>query len=128
MWPGFVRRLALRTLGLCAAAGTATVCAAPDSEAAVRMCRPVVSGAVGEAKTEQEAKRVALESWAARAGRYGAAYASWRTANHKRLACRAGGNGVTRCQATASPCAIAQNPRLQRPKPSRKKNSRGIDV
>jgi hypothetical protein len=127
MWPGFVRRLALRTLVLCAAAGTATVCPAPDAGAAVRICRPAVSGAVAEAKTEQEAKRFALESWAARAGRYGAGYASWRVANNKRLACRAGGNGVTRCQATASPCAIAQNPRLQRPRPTRK-NSQGIDV
>jgi hypothetical protein len=123
----FVRRLALRTLGLCVAAGTATLYPVPDAGAAVRICRPAVSGAAGEAKTEQEAKRFALESWVARAAQYGAAYASWRMANNKRLACRAGANGVTRCQATGQPCVIAQNPRPKQPKPPRKK-SRGIEV
>ena len=127
MWPGFVRRLAPRTLGPCAAAGLAALYPLPAAEAAVRTCRPAVSGALAEAKTEQEAKRIALDSWVARAGQYGAAYASWRMANNKRLACRAGGNGVIRCQATGRPCAIAQNPRLQRPKPLPKK-ARGIDV
>jgi hypothetical protein len=127
MWPVFARRLALRRLGPCAAAGLAALYPLPEAEAAVRICRPAVSGAVGEAKTEQEAKRIALDSWVARAREYGAAYASWRMANRKRLACRAGGNGVIRCQATGRPCAIAQNPRQQRPKPPRK-TLPGIEV
>jgi len=127
MWPVFDRRLALRTLAPCAAAGLAALNPLSGAEAAVRVCRPTVSGAVAEAKTELEAKRIALDSWVARAGQSGAAYASWRMANNKRLACRAGGNGVIRCQATGRPCTIAQNPRLQQPKPLRKK-ARGIDV
>ena len=127
MKPAFIRKLALRTLVLCAAAGIGTLGPVPDARAAVRVCRPAVSGVVGEAKTEQEAKRLALASWVARAGQYGADYASWRMANNKRLACRAASNGVMRCQATARPCAISQNPRLPRPKPPRNK-SQGIEA
>jgi hypothetical protein len=127
MRPAFNRQVALRTFGLCAAVGAVTLYAATDVRAAVRMCRSPVSGAVSEAKTVQEAKRLALASWVARAGQYGAGYAGWRTANNKRIACRAGSNGVTRCQATARPCTIAQNPRLQRPKQPRKK-AQGIDA
>jgi hypothetical protein len=126
MRPVFVRGLAVCILGPVAVAA-AIVIPVRDAGAAVRVCRSAVSGAVGEAKTEREAKRLALESWAARAGQNGTAYTSWRLANNKRLACRTGGNGSVRCQATANPCALAQNPRLQRPKPVRNK-SRGIEI
>lgn len=123
----YLGRLGLPTLGLCAAAGSAIVGPVPDAAAAVRICRPAVFGAVGEAKSEREAKRFALQNWVARAGQYGAAYASWRMANNKKLACKSSGNGVTRCQATANPCAISQTPRPQplRPRPTR---SRGIEA
>jgi hypothetical protein len=125
MTPVFVGRLELPQLGLCVVAGLVVMC--PAAEAAVRLCRPAVSGAVGEAKTEQEAKRFAIESWVARAGQYGVAYTSWRMANNKRLACKAWGNGSVRCQATANPCTVAQNPRLRPPKP-RGGNSQGIEI
>jgi hypothetical protein len=127
MRPASIRKLLLCTLGLCGAAGAASLCPALDARAAVRVCRPAVSGAVGEATTEQEAKRLALANWVARAGQYGAGYSSWRMANNKRLACRAGSNGSTRCQATATPCIIKQNPRLPRPNQPRKK-SEGIEA
>jgi hypothetical protein len=125
MTPGFVGRSELPQLGLCVVVSLVVMC--PAAEGAVRLCRPAVSGAVGEAKTEQEAKRFAIESWVARVSQYGVAYTSWRMANNKRLACNAGGNGTVRCQATANPCAIAQNPRLHPPKP-RRRNSQGIEV
>jgi hypothetical protein len=125
MTPVSVGRLELPQLGLCVVAGLVVMC--PAAEGAVRLCRPAVSGAVGESNTEQEAKRFAIASWVARASQSGAAYTSWRMANNKRLACKAGGNGTVRCQATANPCAIAQNPRLRPPKP-RRRNSQGIEV
>ena len=125
MAPVFVGRLELPQLGLCVVVGLVVMC--PAAEAAVRLCRPAVSGAVGEAKTEQEAKRFAIASWVARANQYGVAYTSWRMANNKRLACKAGGNGTVRCQATANPCTIAQNPRL-RPQEPRRGNSQGIEI
>jgi hypothetical protein len=125
MTPVFLGRLELPRLGLCVVVGFVVMC--PAAEAAVRLCRPAVSGSVGEAKTEQEAKRFAIASWAARASQYGVAYTSWRMANNKRLACKAGGSGSVRCQATANPCVIAQNPRLRPPKPQRG-NSQGIEI
>jgi hypothetical protein len=123
----FVGRVGLPAVGLCAAVATAIVSPAPDAAAAVRVCRPAVSGAVGEGKTDLEAKRLAVASWATRAGQYGAAYASWRIANNKKLICTAGGHGRMRCQATANPCTIVQNPGLQPQKPARPK-APGIEV
>jgi hypothetical protein len=125
MTPVLLGRLELPQLGICVVVSLIVMCSA--AEAAVRICRPAVSGAVGEAKTEQEAKRFTISSWIARAGQYGVAYTSWRMANNKRLACRAGGNGTVRCQATANPCTISQNPRLGPPKP-RRGDSQGIEV
>jgi hypothetical protein len=123
----FVGRVGLPAVSLCAAVATAIVSHAPDAAAAVRVCRPAVSGAIGEGKTDQEAKRLAIANWATRAGQHGAAYASWRIANNKKLICAAGGHGRMRCQATANPCAIVQNPGLLPKKPARPKSS-GIEA
>jgi hypothetical protein len=85
--------------------------AAPsETAAAVRYCRAPIATEGEHAKSEAAARRLALDRWAAEARRLGEAYASWRLATPRDIACqgRAGGGHV--CRAVASPCAIAQNP------------------
>ena len=84
---------------------------APSVSAAVRSCKPAVSGAIARAPDEATGKRKALESWTSKAAQFGQAYTSWRIAYQKVLGCKkaVSGEGVE-CIAYAAPCTIAQTP------------------
>ncbi|MEO1205364.1 MAG: hypothetical protein AAFV45_03455 [Pseudomonadota bacterium] len=88
--------------------------------AAVRVCKPLVVGAIEKNVQEKAAKRAALASWFARSKVVGIAQPSWRLANNKRLRCEVV-EGRYECIALGQPCTIKQvapKPRLQPKGPS----------
>lgn len=87
------------------------------ADAAVRNCQAGVTSEITQASTEILGKQRALLSWTTKAFTLGAAYASWRLADKKVLACKKGkatGQSFS-CIAYAVPCTILQNPGLQNP-------------
>ena len=93
--------------------GCAPLVAALPATAAVRSCKQPVAGAITQASTEPEAKRLALESWTAKVAVFGPGYTRWQLAVSRALVCRPGGPPSSRtfaCIATAAPCTIQQAP------------------
>jgi hypothetical protein len=80
------------------------------AHAAMAMCEPVLTGEAIEDKIELQAKRLALESWIAGAGKLGVQYTRWGLAWHRQITCARTEAGLHRCQAVAHPCAIKQVP------------------
>ena len=94
--------------------------------AAVRVCKGLIAGQAREATSEIQAKKLALDSWIAEAGKLGVTYVSWQLAINKKLACQPSALKTFRCQAVGQPCAISQVPppkgMIMKPK------SKGIDI
>jgi hypothetical protein len=80
------------------------------THAAMAMCEPALAGDVVEDRIELQAKRLALESWVARARKLGLQYTRWGLAWGRQLACTRTAVGLYRCQAVAHPCTIKQVP------------------
>jgi hypothetical protein len=82
---------------------------ATPGSAAIRLCRPPVTGEPQEGASEPEAKRLALASWVEIAGhRHGNHYTAWRLAYRKSLDCTPLAQGRVRCVAIGHPCTISQ--------------------
>jgi hypothetical protein len=81
-----------------------------DAFAAVRLCKPIVSGGFVAGATEMEARKAALDGWKAKALDHGEEYASWRLAADKFLECLPRKGGGYECIARAAPCTIEQAP------------------
>lgn len=98
------QRLAL-IVAACAA------CALPiEARAAMALCEPSLAGETSEDRDELQAKKGALASWVARAGRYGEPYTRWGIAWNRRLDCTRTDGGLYRCTAIGHPCTIRQMP------------------
>lgn len=80
-----------------------------EAPAAVRVCKDVVASGLVTGATELAAKKLALDAWKAKALTFGEAYASWRLAGGKLLACLPAKDGFE-CLARAAPCTIEQAP------------------
>lgn len=78
------------------------------SAAAVRHCAERVE-AMGEAPVELQARREALERWAAAATAIGQKFAKWQLADARTLRCVRIPGGF-RCRAGGAPCTISQVP------------------
>ena len=78
--------------------------------AAVNECLEELAGKHAEAKTELEAKRLALQDWLAKAKAIGPGYTRWQLAYDRRIDCQQPAPGMFRCQAIALPCTIKQVP------------------
>jgi hypothetical protein len=85
--------------------GTAT-----SGEAAVRMCKPLVTSGLVVRPTEAEARREAMAAWIGKATRLGKGYASWRLATEKLIQCLPEKTGGFACFAKGMPCTIEQAP------------------
>jgi hypothetical protein len=83
----------------------------------------MVVGDEEKARTEIEARRLALQRWTLFAALNGPSFASWRLAANKSISCRYLADGLHHCQARGSPCTISQvmpplDPRLPAPDPA----------
>jgi hypothetical protein len=74
------------------------------------VCEPSHAGQVAEDKSELEARKRALASWAALAVRNGEQYGRWGLAWNRQLDCAPTGAGTFRCKAVGHPCTIRQVP------------------
>ena len=93
---------------------TAASLVAPDvPHAAVLLCHPAVSSGLQEARTEQEARALAISAWMTAASVHGQAYSAWRQAAGKFYNCIKTASGSYQCLAKAEPCGVSQVP----PKP-----------
>jgi hypothetical protein len=81
-----------------------------EVRAAVALCERSLSGDVAEDKSELLAKKRALESWVAHAGRLGEQFTRWGIARNRQLDCTRTDAGLFRCKAVGLPCAIRQVP------------------
>jgi hypothetical protein len=86
----------------------AVVCVSP-SHAAVRLCQGEISSGLHKAKSEQEARALAIASWNSQAKDLGVGY-TWRGATNRYLNCAPGQDGGYQCLAKALPCIISQVP------------------
>lgn len=93
-------------LGL--AALTFALDAAP-SMAAVRLCTEIVASPPMHARAEQDAKRLAISAWVARAAALGVEHPAWRIAADKILKCLAVEDGY-QCIALGRACTVVQAP------------------
>ena len=109
---GAVRRSTAAPPALLVRAGLLSIAmslAAAPASAAIRLCKPVLTGEAHDAAHEDDARRLALESWVAIAERrHGNRFTAWRLAYMKSLDCAALARGRVRCVATGSPCTISQ--------------------
>lgn len=78
------------------------------ADAAVKLCRPEVVSDDFAARTEPEARKLAISHWELLAGLHGVGYKSWRLAGNRRITCRYLADGLRHCQARGSPCTISQ--------------------
>lgn len=92
------------TVGIAAASADRT-------EAAVRLCKTMTSSGLQEARSEQEARALAISAWVTAASSHGERYAGWRVAIDKLIACSATADGRFWCLAKATPCTISQVPK-----------------
>lgn len=108
----------------------AVVCAAcaGPSAAAGRSCLPVVTSERHTSAREAEARRLALESWTARAKTHGEAFAAWRLATPRSISCRRLDGGLYACQASGMPCRIQQVPTPAQPLPAPEPRGKVIDL
>lgn len=79
-------------------------------QAAVRLCKDVVSSGPFVADKELDARKGALDAWKAKALEHGEGYASWRLAEDKFLECLPRKAGGFECLARGAPCTIEQAP------------------
>ena len=86
--------------------GIGLACSLAESEAAVRLCRELVT-ATQSAATELDARRLAMAEWKAATKKYSPHHDLWRLAAHKTLACGVVDGGYE-CLARGSPCVISQ--------------------
>ncbi len=92
-------------------AAVAAVCVVPiEARAAVGECRCAHAGEVAEDKSELQAKKRTLDSWVARASRYGDEFTRWGIAWNRQLDCARTDAGLFRCKAVGHPCPIRQVP------------------
>lgn len=94
---------------LCAGAAW-LMAAAPEGRAAVLLCHAAVSSGIQEAKTEREARALAISAWMTEAAKYGQAYTAWRNAAGKFYNCSQAASGMYQCVAKAEPCGVSQVP------------------
>ena len=80
------------------------------ADAAVLLCHPAVSSGLQEARTEQEARALAISAWITAASAHGQAFTAWRLAAGKFYTCTKTAVGGYRCLAKAEPCGISQVP------------------
>lgn len=106
------QRLARGFAVLAITAGSLAWVAAPaPTSAAVRLCAAPVSSGLVKAKTEQEAKKAALDAWRSKAATLGEGYTAWRLAANKLLECLpVKDNTEFECLAKAEPCTIESAP------------------
>ena len=82
---------------------------AEEVQAAVRVCTaPILAEALDD-KSELAARKSVIELWSGEARKLGEAFAAWRLANDKSIACERIAQGF-RCSARARPCGISQLP------------------
>ena len=84
-------------------------CAGPV-QAAVRLCKDVISTGRFVADKELDARKAALDAWKAKAMEHGEPYASWQLADEKFLECLPRKEGGFECMARGAPCTIEQAP------------------
>jgi len=101
----------------CALAALLFAAIARPASAAVKVCHPAIVGDEMKATREADARALALKSWSKLASLYGDAFASWRLAGGKAIACRRLADNRVHCQARGSPCTIAQTPPQPQPPP-----------
>jgi len=94
--------------------------------AAVRICKAPVTGRQREAASEAQARKLALDSWIAEAGKLGPNFVSWQLAINKKLSCQGSALTSYRCQAVGQPCTISQVPPPKGPLP--KPKGKGYDI
>jgi hypothetical protein len=99
-----------RHAAFCLAAFATLSATCGDAPAAVRLCKPVVSGGLVTGNEETATRKAALDAWKALALEHGEQYASWRLAADKFLECLPGKGGGYECIARAAPCTIDQAP------------------
>ena len=103
-FPPWVLRLAY-------AAAVGAACILPmEAHASVALCKCAHAGEVVEGKSELQSKKLALESWVARARRHGDGYTRWGIAWNRQLDCSRTDGGLFRCKAAGRPCTISQVP------------------
>jgi hypothetical protein len=78
--------------------------------AAVRICQSAVSSGLQDARTEKEARALAISAWITAAAVHGASYTAWRLAIGKSLTCSKTTADTYQCLAKAEPCVISQVP------------------
>lgn len=84
--------------------------AAPAARAAVNECIAELAGKSVEARTELEARRLALLDWTEQARKLDPSYTRWQIAFNRRIECTGGPASGFKCQAIARPCMVKQVP------------------
>jgi hypothetical protein len=98
-------------------AATVLVVAAPgNGDAAVRVCKPLTTGAIVEAASELEARRGAMLSWIKLAEAHGPGFVRFQLAWDRQSVCTRAETGSFRCQTAGRPCTISHVPREDLPR------------
>ena len=84
--------------------------AAPAARAAVYECAAELAGKPIEARTELEARRLALMDWTEQARKLDPAYTRWQIAYNRRIDCSGAPAPGFKCQAIGRPCMVKQVP------------------
>jgi hypothetical protein len=92
------------------AAAVACMISAPPALGAWAICNREIVSEPAIAKTELEAKRLALADWTEKARRDGEAFTRWQLAWNRRLTCEPADSGLYQCTALGRPCRISQTP------------------
>ena len=98
----------LAAIGVGSTVGGLVMASVFPAQAAMRVCQGEVSSGLQRAKTELEARAMAIASWNKLAGVYGDGYL-WTGATNKFLNCSPHVEGF-QCLAKALPCTISQVP------------------
>ncbi len=98
-----VKGCVLRSAGMAVAL---LIVMATPGQAAVLVCGALVEGDGRDAPAETEARRLALESWQAKAG----PGVTWRLATNKGITCVKTPAGRSVCKAAGHPCVLRQVP------------------
>jgi hypothetical protein len=100
-----------RTRALAAVIALCLACPWGPAAAAVRSCYPSVDSGPHPARTLSEGQKLALSTWAAKAGvAAGNRQVTWRLAINKSLSCAPGDGNQIVCTAVGMPCVIEQVP------------------
>ncbi len=79
----------------------------------------MISSGLQEARSEREARALAISAWVTAAGVHGERYVGWHVAIDKSLTCSQASDGQYKCLAKALPCTISQVP-VNQAKPYKK--------